>query len=136
MIDNLEFRVKALEDRVTALESATGQTSQSLSSTLSKKLQSPKEFLLTKKTKNMIQKTLVLAYYFESIAQHGAFNVNDLETTFRNAKEKLPVNMNDTVNKTIKRGLFVEHDERKGGKKSWMLTATGEKFVENNLSEE
>lgn len=137
MVDSLEFRVKMLEDRIDALEAAAKRSVHSSPyTTVADKQQSPKEFVLTKTPKSGVQKTLVLAYYFEVIAQHGAFNSDDLEAIFRAAKEKLPANINDMVNKNIQKGYLMEDADKKNNKKAWVLTATGEKCVNNNFHEE
>jgi hypothetical protein len=91
---------------------------------------SAKEFLLTKSPKSEVQKVLALAYFLEHQEGIESFNVSDLEATFRSAKEKLPKNLNDAVNKNIARGFMMEAKEKKDSKKAWLLTSTGERFVE------
>jgi len=59
--------------------------------------------------------------------------VADLENAFRSAREKLPKNMNDAVNKNIARGFLMGAAEKKDAKKAWNLTSTGERFVENEM---
>jgi len=88
---------------------------------------------MTKELNKETQKTLVLGYYLEHSEGMESFNATDLETMFRSAKEKLPKNINDTVNKNIVRGLIMEAREKKEGKKAWILTSTGEKYVESEL---
>jgi len=63
----------------------------------------------------------------------ASFNVGDLDRVFRLAREKLPKNLNDAVNKNISRGLLMEAAERKDSRKAWHLTSTGERFVENEM---
>jgi hypothetical protein len=89
--------------------------------------------LLTKRIKAETQKVLALAYFLEREEGLASFNVPDLETAFRAAREKLPANMNDAVNKNIARGFLMEAKEKKDSKKAWHLTSTGERFVENNM---
>jgi hypothetical protein len=134
MTDSLELRVKALEDRVAALE-AVGATAPAASTTTTKR-QSPKEFLMAKAAKSVVEKTLALGYYYEIVTGQGAFNISDLETLFRAAKEKLPANMSDMANKNVKKGHIMEDADKKDDKRAWVLTRTGEEYVENNFSEE
>ena len=78
-----------------------------------------------------IERTLVAAYFLESIEGVEYFNSEDLGQCFVRAKEKPPVNINDVVNKGISRGLLMDATEKKDGKKAWMLTRTGQAFVES-----
>ena len=130
---SLEQRVKALEDRVSALEVA-GQLAHNVVKPAEKQ-QSPKEFLMVKAPKSVVEKTLALGYYYEIVTGQGAFNISDLEALFRSAKEKLPTNMSDMANKNVKKGHVMEHATKKDDKRAWVLTATGERYVENNFSE-
>jgi hypothetical protein len=99
----------------------------------SQKQLSVKEFLLSKKAKSETQKTLLLGYFLENYLSFSSFNTSDLENVFRQAKEPLPKNINDTVNKNIAKGFLMEAAELKDNKKAWTLTNTGEMAVENNF---
>ena len=98
-----------------------------------KSRESPKEFLITKAANSELQKVIALAYYLEHHEKLESFNVADLEGVFRAARERLPKNMNDAVNKNIARGFLMGAKEKKNSKKAWQLTSTGERFVENNM---
>jgi len=101
--------------------------------TQTKKQISIKEFILTKRSENDVEKTLVIGYYFEKFRDMSSFNVKDLEEGFREAKEKVPANINDKIIKNIKKGFMMELKEKKDKLKAWTLTSTGEGFVENEL---
>lgn len=125
-IDSLEERVKKLEGILasgTGVEIAAGK----------KKKSSAKEFLMTKELKTETQKVLALGYFLEYMEGMEAFNITDLDGAFRAAKEPLPKNMNDAVNKNIARGFLMEVAEKKNTKKAWCLTATGEKYLDETL---
>jgi hypothetical protein len=124
-IQELEGRVEKLEQ----LFSIPGNVSAA-----KQKKQSVKEFLMTKTLKSDIQKVAALAYFIEHIEKSASFNTADLEVAFRAAKEKLPTNMNDAVNKNIAKGFLMEAEERKDSKKAWCLTSTGEHHVEFALN--
>lgn len=96
---------------------------------------SPKEFILAAKPKDDVQKTLVLAYYLEKYGGMTVFNAKDLEHAFREAKEPVPDNINVKVIKNIKKGDIMEAQQKKDNFKAWTLTASGERFVENNLKD-
>jgi hypothetical protein len=123
-LSNLEERVERLERQLAGEGGASVAKARRLSA---------KEFMLTKTLKSETQKVVALAYFLEREEGLVSFNVPDLETVFRAAREKLPKNMNDAVNKNIARGFVMEASEKKDAKKAWQLTSTGERFVENDL---
>jgi hypothetical protein len=129
-LQDLIKTIQQLDDRIKKLENIVYNNTEKISVLPGKKI-SAKEFLMTKKHKTDTQKTLILGYYLENLSGISPFNTADIETAFRLAKEKLPANINDTVNKIIGRGLMMEAPEKKDSKKAWVLTASGEKFVEN-----
>jgi hypothetical protein len=119
------------EGRITALEKLVGSRAiPTQAAGQNQKKQSAKEFLISKNVSVETQKVLALAYYLERAEGAVSFNVPDLEAAFRAAREKLPKNMNDAVNKNVARGFVMEAAEKKDSKKAWQLTATGERFVE------
>ena len=64
-----------------------------------------------------------------------SFNVEDLAHYFQLAKEPTPENLNDKINMNIKKGHVMEAKEKKENKKAWVITNTGEQFVDNNFKE-
>jgi hypothetical protein len=131
-VNEVHQRLGDLETRVAALEKRLEHASPVGPS--SSKRQSAKEFLLGKSVKSETQKVLALAYFLEREEGLTSFNVPDLEAVFRAAREKLPSNMNDIVNKNIARGFIMQAEQKKESKKAWYLTSTGERFVESDMS--
>lgn len=129
-----EERLAELESRVEKLEGLLSATGGSTQSTGSKKKVSPKEFLNTKQFKSEAEKTLILGYFLETAQDMTSFHVADLMSVFQSAKEKRPQNLNDVVNRNVARGFFMEAPEKKDSKKAWTLTATGERYVEEQLT--
>src|SRR4051812_2520834 len=117
-----ERRLAEMEKRAAQLEKLFVQSPQPVKA----KEVSAREFLLTASPKSDTQKVLLLGYFLEHIEGAHSFNVWDLEGAFRAAKEKLPSNMNDAVNKNIVRGFLMEAEEKKDAKKAWYFTASGE----------
>lgn len=101
-----------------------------------KKQLSIKEFLLPKKPKDEVQKTLAICYYLEKHKGMGIFNAKDIEEGFREAKEKVPDNINYKVIQNIKGGYLMEAKEKKDNLKAWTLTSTGEYFTKNDFKKE
>lgn len=129
--DNLKditAKLEELERRIATLEGIADKSVQ----VQAKKL-SVKEFLLAKKPNDDVQKTLVIGRYLEQYELMTSFNTRDLAEGFRSAKEPLPSNINDRVNANITKGFMMETKEKKDKLKAWVLTNSGEKFVEEEL---
>lgn len=116
-----EERLQQLEEKIQGSAPASIGGSQ--------KTISPKEFLLEKKPSGEVQKTLMLCYYIEHTMGLTPFNIDDLNKVFKLAKEVVPSNLNDKINKNIDKGYLVEDQEKKDAKKAWHLTASGENFI-------
>jgi len=120
-LDDHERRISVLEDAPPKKIQAEG-----------KKL-SVKEFLLTKKPNDDVQRTIVIGYYLEHFESMDSFNIRDLADGFRWAKERPPTNINDKVNLNIGKGYMMKAKEKKDKFKAWVLTNSGEEFVEEKL---
>lgn len=118
------------ERRTTALENMAQKKPLAL------KAVSVKEFILEKRPEGDVKKTLVLGYYLEHHRSTSPFNADDLKKLFREGKEIVPENINDKVNMNIAKGLMMEAGTKKDNKKTWTLTGTGERYVENSLRKE
>ncbi|MFC1949099.1 hypothetical protein ACFLW0_02885 [Chloroflexota bacterium] len=92
-----------------------------------------KEFLLTKKPSGFAKKVVAVGYYLENYEGFDCFNVKDLESWFRSAKEPPPKNMNDAVNGNIGQGYIMEAGKEKDNVTAWILTKTGEDYVESGF---
>jgi len=125
-------RIANLEKRMSLLEN-TAKRGTDLG--VNGKKESIKEFIISKKPSNDVQKTLAIAFYVEQYEGLQSFNVDDLGNGFRLAKEPVPQNLNDKVNMNIRKGHLMESKEKKDNKKAFTLTNSGEKYVENNFSE-
>jgi hypothetical protein len=119
------------ENRIKKLE-LFAQSIQSKPEVVKKKI-SIKEFILSKNLKDDVQKTLAIGYYFEKYEGLPSFNVKDLDKGFRDAREKVPSNVADKIQKNIAKGHVMEAEEEKDGLKAYVLTNSGEKFVENDF---
>ena len=127
---NIMRTLEEHESRISALEGMPAKKIQAEGKKLS-----VKEFLLTKKPTDDVQRTLVIGYYLEHFESMDRFNARDLSDGFRSAKEPLPTNINDKVNSNIGKGYMMEAKEKKDKFKAWVLTNSGEKFVEEVLPE-
>ena len=129
--DDIKKQLENHEVRISKLEKLL-----SIKPEVTKKGISIKEFILQKNPKDEIQMTLAIGYYLEKDRNFASFNVKDLETGFRSAKEKPPKNINYKVIKNIEKGYIMEVEDKKDNLKAWILTNSGEKYVENNFEKE
>jgi len=128
---DIEKYKKIIEDherRIGQLEKVFAHKKESVGKALS-----IKEFILSKTPSDDVQKTLLIAYYLEKFESMEFFNARDIEDGYRQAKESVPANINDKVNKCIRAGYMMESKQKKESHKAWCLTNTGEGFVENEL---
>jgi hypothetical protein len=93
-----------------------------------------KEFVLSKEPDSDVQRVLTFGYYLEKYDGLEAFNYEDLKRAFRMAAESLPGNLRETVRKNVTKGHLMETGQKKGGSKTWMLTNTGEKVVDEGFT--
>lgn len=123
-IMEIRKKLEGHEERISKLESL----SQTKPETVKKKI-SIKEFILLKKPKNDVQKTLAVGYFLEKYENISPFNVKDLERDWKAAREKVPKNIGDKVQKNIKKGHMMESKEEKDNLITWILTHSGEKYI-------
>jgi hypothetical protein len=95
-----------------------------------------KEFILSKKPKDDVQKTLAIGYFLEQHQHYTSFNVKDIESGFRASKEKVPLNIPDKIQMNLKKGQMMEAKEKKDNIKAYVLTNSGDRYVENNFQKE
>ncbi|MGB8218370.1 MAG: hypothetical protein WCE94_13810 [Candidatus Methanoperedens sp.] len=131
MNDEISKILENHERRISQLESLFQSKPENV-----KKNLSVKEFILSKSPTGDVQKTLVIGYYLEKYDGLLSFNVKDIENAFRAAKETVPDNINYKIFRNIEKGYMMESKEKKDNLKSFTLTSSGERFVENNLKEE
>ena len=134
MNEHIEKRISSLEDRVNKLEQIKSPAPLDSIVLDSKKKMSIKEFLLGKKINDDVKRTVAIAYFLEHVEKTESVNADDLKKGFIASKYPAPANINDKFNMNIKNAHMMEKEEKKNGKKSWVLTSTGEQYVENELS--
>ena len=130
-ITEMKNKLEEHEKRISKLES----TFQAKPETAAKKV-SIKEFILSKKPKDHVHKALTIGYYLENYEGLSSFNVKDLERGFRAAKEKVPGNTWDKVLKNVQKGHMMEAEQKRDGMKAYVLTGTGEQYVDNDFKKE
>jgi|SRR5205809_4030269 len=132
MSEDISNRIQNLERRVSTIETwMKGEPDRPAIP----KPTSIREFVNLKNPSTSAETALLIAYYLEKFSAVSPFNHDDLIGGFAQAKEPLPKNPSDTVYKNIRRGFLTESPQKKGGSKAWIVTNSGERFVENDLKE-
>ena len=127
-VAELKKRVDELEARVASIEAwQHGRVD------TGRKPMSIREFILAKKPKGHVQKTLAVGYYVEQYEGISPFTATDLEQRLRKAREPIPDKIHDKIGKNIGKGHMVEVDGKRDGRKAWTLTNSGEEYVENDF---
>jgi hypothetical protein len=124
--------IKGLDARITKIEAGpTGLSGGEATGRASGKKLSIREFLLKHPPTNDVQRTLAVGYYLETHEGMGSFTNVDLERGYRDAKHSLPSNMSMNIKRCIEAGNMMETKEKKDKKPTYVVTSTGEQFVEN-----
>lgn len=132
LLSEILREVKDLSVRVTRIEDGTAPGNDSGNATVRPpKKQSIKEFLIERPPTDDVQRTLAIGYFMETQEALSSFNKDDIERGYRSAKQPPPANINDKVNLSIKNGHIMEAEEKKGNKKAWVVTSTGEQYILN-----
>src|SRR5262245_36827647 len=124
-LDELAARVVQVEKRMAELEAKCLQDQPEKKKDGNSKPLTIKEFILSKRPSNDVERTLAIAYFLERFVGLTSFNIDDLSHHFQLAKESIPGNINDKVNLNIKKGHLAEAREKKDKKKAWIVTNSG-----------
>jgi hypothetical protein len=131
-LDAILDAIKGLDARITKIEAGTmGASGRKTAASASAEKLSIREFLLKHPPTNDVQRTLAVGYYFETYEGMGTFTRADLEKGYRDAKHSLPSNMSMNIQQCVKAGNMMEAKEKKDNKPAYVVTSTGELFVES-----
>ena len=72
----------------------------------------------------------VFAYWLFKVEKMNSFNVKDIVVCYDSVRKAKPTNPNQIINTDVASHLFAQASEKKEGLKAWILTRTGEEFVE------
>lgn len=90
------------------------------------------EFLASKKVATHPDRVVAVAYFIYRTQNGAGVTTQDLTDAYSRARVKKPQNFPDVIAACVRRGRLVE-GERKDGMKAWVITRTGETYVEQNL---
>ena len=129
----IKERLGRMEERLAKLEGSKQKELKTF-----KKVISINEFIGSQKLSGDVQRTLAVGYYLEKHEGLSSFNAKDLVGAYR--KLKIPksqnINFNYKAIKNIQQGYMMETREKKDKQKAWVLTLSGEKYVENGFQKE
>jgi len=129
----IKERLGKMEERLAKLEGPNQKELKTF-----KKGISINEFMGSQKLSGDVQRTLAAGYYLEKYEGLSSFNAKDLVDAYR--KLKIPksqnINFNYKVIKNIQQGYMTETKQKKDKQKAWVLTASGEKYVESGFQKE
>ena len=115
---------QALVERVDNLESLRS------SGKLEKRKQSIREFILEKNAETNIDKCICLLYFLEESGDdfQDGISSGDLKKVFQKAREKVPGNVSDVLQRCAKKG-WIDQSGNDDRIKKWKLTNTGVQYV-------
>ena len=128
-IEDLERRIKKLESR----QSTLTEENMGYSGSGAKKEQTLREFLNVLEPKNNVERVLCIAYYNEVLKKVPPFTVKEMTDAFREAKEKPPENVNLPIFYNVQKGYLMESKNNESKLKTWELTNTGIKVIEDKM---
>lgn len=74
--------------------------------------------------------TAVFAYWLFKVEKMQSFNVQDILGCYDKTRKNKPSNVNQIINQNVATHIFAEASEKKDGLKAWIITRTGEGYVE------
>jgi len=90
------------------------------------------EFLAQKSIKTHIDRIVAILYY-QYHTGNELTTIAELGEAYSSARMRTPRNFSDFLAQCIRRGYVVEARDKKGDKKAWQITSSGENFVEYGL---
>jgi len=72
----------------------------------------------------------VFAYWLFKVEKMESFNVKDITVCYDRTRKPKPSNPNQIINQNVANHIFAEASEQKDGLKAWVITRTGEEYVE------
>jgi hypothetical protein len=132
-IEDIERMIREHEGRIKKLEEIFNDKEKI---TVPQKDVSINEFINKKAASDDLRRTATFAYFLDKHEAKKNFNYDDIIDCFKRAREKLPQNVSDKINKCIKKCWISESNEKKDGKKSYYITNTGITAVETDFKNE
>jgi len=88
------------------------------------------EFLKEKGAQNYTDRIIVFCYWLVHSKGYDSYNADDIYACYSEARISPPANINSMMNHLQGKGYLLLTKEKEG-KKAWVITQTGEEYVEN-----
>ena len=88
------------------------------------------EFLKEKGARNHTDRIIMFCYWLVHNKGYASYNADDISACYSEARISPPSNINSMMNHLQGKGYLLLTNE-KDGKKAWVITQTGEEYVEN-----
>ncbi len=136
ILNESEQSVAELTQRLLDLETRVARIESSLTSGQAKEVRAGKpvsinEWVRTKRPHSSVETAVVIGVFLERYNKLESFTQDDLRQGFRNAKETMPGNLAETINKCIHKSHFTETGEKRDGLRLLAVTNSGTEFVDN-----
>lgn len=122
-VEQLQSELTELKERVTELEHRLNGQNQPEAA------EGIREFVESFNPSSHTERSLYIAYYFESYRGKESFTVGDVEEGYRECRVKLASNMSDVLGRMEERDWLLR-DGTDGQTQLWRLTATALETVE------
>ena len=91
------------------------------------------EFLASVSPKSHVDRTTAMAFYSFRSGDDTGVTVEEVLDAYGRVRVAKPKNIHDVIAQCVKRGLLIESGSRKEGVKAWVVTPTGERYVQNDF---
>lgn len=88
------------------------------------------EFLAAAAPRNHVETAVLVAYFMWRSGDGAGMTIEELVGSYAQARLKRPKNPSDVLAQAIRKGYLLEAPQKKDGKKAWLITQTGEAYVE------
>lgn len=99
------------------------------------KAYSPAELFASKAWTTEIDKVVVASFFLERFSENSSSTVDEVRNCLVAAKVPLPKNVNLAIIQAVNKGLMMPIPSQGGTRKTWALTQTGERYVEQMTTE-
>jgi hypothetical protein len=91
------------------------------------------ELLVRMKAQSHFDYVAGIAYHQFGSAGDDSVTVADIQNGYARARVRKPKNVYDVIRKSVQKGLLIESPPRQNGEKAWVITPTGEAYVNDKL---
>jgi hypothetical protein len=91
------------------------------------------EFLAAAAPKSHVDRLVAIAYHSLHLGDESGVTIEEVLNGYAAARLGKPKNIHDVVAQCVRRGLLIQLSSKKDGAKAWIVTPTGENYVEGGF---